>query len=378
MKSLMLSLNYPNNVNETMVCSPRHRSDFRTKAGLSPFSFASLDSSDNKCQMPSQDLSVNKSGAPKALRFSSDSDGNFFRFLIFCYFIVGGFFVMNNTDCHALDIERWIPERWDQVVGNQSLKEYFQNMIWCVRKEGHRSGFNMLVEGESRTGKTSTIRLGLKSFGCLNLDFETLNPCNRCMNCRDKIYRYGTGGWENFMSLFAEEESTTPFSYFFLPLDCSSLTDSDLQEAFNEVKEGEPYQRVVYLDECHRLASRSMDEKLLKPLEDIPAIWIASSAYVKKEKVNDTTKLDKMFQNRFTYRLRTEKPSVEELAIWLAERCEEWGIECECPQKTLTALAQRSCQNPGLALQVLNRAHKSRNHLLSMKLLDQHIFDLDD
>ncbi len=40
-----------------------------------------------------------------------------------------------------IDMERWIPERWDQIVGNKALKQYFCDMIWCVRKEGHRSGF---------------------------------------------------------------------------------------------------------------------------------------------------------------------------------------------------------------------------------------------
>ena len=63
------------------------------------------------------------------------------------------------------DIERWIPERWDQIVGNRALKEYFWDMIWCVRKESHRSGFNLLATGPSRTGKTSAISFGIKSFG---------------------------------------------------------------------------------------------------------------------------------------------------------------------------------------------------------------------
>jgi len=66
-----------------------------------------------------------------------------------------------------IDIERFQAERWDQVVGNQDLKEYFWDMIWCVRKEGHRSGFNALVAGPSRTGKTFTITFGIKCLGCL-------------------------------------------------------------------------------------------------------------------------------------------------------------------------------------------------------------------
>ena len=31
-----------------------------------------------------------------------------------------------------IDVERWQFDRWDQIVGNQKLKEYFWDMIWCI------------------------------------------------------------------------------------------------------------------------------------------------------------------------------------------------------------------------------------------------------
>src|SRR4051812_27839148 len=112
-----------------------------------------------------------------------------------------------------IDIERWIPERWDQIGGNRKLKRYFLDMIWCIRLEGHRSGFNLIVEGPSRTGKTSTISFGIKCLGCLNLDFATMNACGVCHNCTMKTHLYGNDGWENYVDFLPEGEIRTPLKY---------------------------------------------------------------------------------------------------------------------------------------------------------------------
>lgn len=63
---------------------------------------------------------------------------------------------------------------------------------------------------------------------------------------------------------------------------------------------------------------------------------------------------------------------------WPAQRCEEWGIECEEPKETLLRLAERSQQVPGMALQVLNKAHKRRSKLLTRSIVENHVFDFDD
>ena len=127
-----------------------------------------------------------------------------------------------------------------------------------------------------------------------------------------------------------------------------------------------------------------MDDKLLKPLEDFPAIWIASSAYVKREDQEDEDAkrvheaLEKMFQNRFTFRIQTSKPEIGKFVTWLAERCHEWDIRVEEPEDTLRLLAVRSHQIVGMALQVLNKAHKKRSKMLTKAMVEEHIFDLDD
>lgn len=276
-----------------------------------------------------------------------------------------------------IDIERWIPERWDQIVGNRALKEYFWDMIWCVRKEGHRSGFNLLATGPSRTGKTSAISFGIKCLGCLNFSFDTMNPCGTCKCCTLNHHLYGNEGWENIVDFVDENEVKTPVRYHFHPVDCTRLSESDLEAKLAKLRICNEDLRIIYLDEAHRLSRRFMDEKLLKPLEDFPAIWIASSANIKNRDAEDQ-KLDKMFQNRFSFRIATQLPSLGELVLWLAMRCQEWGILVEFPATTLPRLAERCHQIPGMALQVLNKAHKRRRKILTRGMVEEHTFDVDE
>ncbi len=275
------------------------------------------------------------------------------------------------------DIERWIPERWDQIVGNRALKEYFWDMIWCVRKEGHRSGFNLLATGPSRTGKTSAISFGIKCLGCLNFNFDTMNPCGTCKCCTLNHHLYGNEGWENVVDYFDHHEAPTPVRYHYHPVDCTSLSESDLESKLARIRMCNEDLRIIYLDEVHRLSRRFMDERLLKPLEDFPAIWIASSAYVKRDGDHGPP-LDKMFQNRFTFRITTELPDLDQLVVWLAERCDEWGIQVDSPEFTLPLLAERCHQVPGMALQVLNKSHKRRSKILTREIVENHSFDLDE
>lgn len=293
---------------------------------------------------------------------------------------------MNIVENRILDIERWVPSHWNQIIGNQNLKEFMWDMIWCVRKEGHRSGFNTLLTGNSRGGKTSGVTLGIKALGCANLDFETFNPCGYCYNCKAKTAQYGNGGWENWVDIFGdEEEAKKSVRFLYIPLDCTRLNERDIDEVIAKVRLDDGNLKIIYLDEVHRLVRRGLDEQLLRPLENCEAIWIASSAYVKKEDREEgigegrkQNSLEVMFQNRFTYRLETQKPPVDEMIVWLAERCAEWGIRVEAPDSTLQRLAERSRCLPGMALQVINKAHKKRSKLLTREMVDEHVFNFDD
>lgn len=275
------------------------------------------------------------------------------------------------------DIERWIPERWEQFAGNRELKEYFWDMIWCARKEGHRSGFNLLATGVSRSGKTSMITFGIKCLGCLKFDFDTMNPCGMCKCCTLNHHLYGNDGWENIVDFVDGQDAPTPVRYLYHPIDCTRLSEADLESKLAKLRVCNEDLRIIYLDEVHRLSRRFMDERLLKPLEDFPAIWIASSANVRRDGEGGQT-LDKMFQNRFSFRITTELPTLDELVIWLAERCDEWNIRVETPERTLPRLAERCHGVPGMALQVLNKAHKRRSKTLTFEMVEEHTFDFDE
>lgn len=174
-----------------------------------------------------------------------------------------------------------------------------------------------------------------------------------------------------------ENEAPTPVRYQYHPVDCTRLSEAGLEAKLTKIRVCNEDLRIIYLDEVHRLSRRFMDERLLKPLEDSPAIWIASSANVKSNG-DDRHGLEKMFQNRFTLQITTELPDLDQLVIWLAERCYEWGIRVELPEVTLPRLAERCHQVPGMAPQVLNKAHKRRSKLLTREMVEEHTFDFDE
>jgi AAA+ superfamily predicted ATPase len=114
-----------------------------------------------------------------------------------------------------------------------------------------------------------------------------------------------------------------------------------------------------------------MDERLLTTLDRPGIICIASSAVVGE--------LDEMVLNRFEDKIEIEKPTVDELAEFLGERCEEWGIQCvEDAYATLCRLAELSDQIPGLALQVLRRAHRCLGKRLTMEMVEEHVFKIEE
>ena len=273
------------------------------------------------------------------------------------------------------DIERWLPRRWSDIAGNQQLKTYFQEMIWGVRQCGVLSGYNALIHGPSRSGKSSAVKFALQSLGCLHLDFDSLEPCGQCRHCRDRNHIHGNAGWESFAASLDDEEATTRICYRYTPIDCSRVTESELDQLIVGLRADDGHLKVILLDEAHRLHRKRMDERLLVAMDDYPAIWIASTAHSAVD-ADGRDKLDAMFCNRFSFRLETEKPDVAELTVWLAQRCREFGIQVEKPGTTLKRLAERSGQMPGLALHVLNRATKSRQQQLTIQMVDEHRFSI--
>lgn len=257
------------------------------------------------------------------------------------------------------DIKRWIPTRWEDVTGNADLIEHFQDIL-RASLDGEFHGLNSLVTGASRSGKTAIIKLFIRCLYCDRLDRSTLAPCEfECDNCRIDVGRFGLEG----INVHVQERSI-----HYLPIDCTSVTENDLRQKLVDLQDYHGF-RIVFLDEAHRLVRRNMDEQLLKPSEErANTMWIVTSAV--------TGELEVMFKKRFV-RLQTELPSIDDFSLWLADRCHEFEIQIDEPS-TIVRLAERSNQSPGDALQVLARAAIKRPKRLTQKLVERHIFDLDD
>jgi hypothetical protein len=259
-----------------------------------------------------------------------------------------------------IDIKLWIPPRWQDVVGNYDLVEHFQDIL-RASLEGEFNGLNTLVTGKSRSGKTAIVKLFARCLYCDKLDRETLTPCRfECNNCRTDVSRFGLQGLE---------ASTQERNVHYVPMDCAGITEGELRLKLTDLRDY-PGFRIVFMDEAHHLVRRSMDEQLLKPVEEREnTMWIVTSAV--------TGELEKMFKKRFV-RLPTQLPTIEELSLWLTDRCQEFGIHEIDHPSTIIRLAERSNRVSGDAMQVLARAAIKRPKRLTRKLVESHVFELDD
>jgi Holliday junction resolvasome RuvABC ATP-dependent DNA helicase subunit len=270
------------------------------------------------------------------------------------------------------DVQHWLPRSWQDIAGNSGLKSYCQDLIWGTRMRGETSGYNALIRGPSRSGKSSIVKFTVRAIGCQNLAPDTLQPCDNCRHCHEKHHICGND-WDLQGAILDVMENRAEVLYRYMPIDCSRVTESELDEVIHTVRQDDGRLKVVFLDEVHRLSRRAMDERLLVAMDDYPAIWIASTAEPEFKREN-CTGLDPMFCNRFSFRLQTETPGVDELMEWLAARCREFHIRVETPESTLRELAERSEHLPGLALHVLNRASKSRHRQLNRQMVEDHDF----
>jgi replication-associated recombination protein RarA len=256
-----------------------------------------------------------------------------------------------------INILGYVPARWRDCIGNKTLIKMLRDIIRQIRFDKIDLAKRLFVSGPSRSGKTATIKLFIKALLCERLDPMTLDPCGSCRSCLQQVERYGERGVETYLA-----ESR----FHYVPIDCTKVTGAkELIELLRELRDYDGT-RVVYLDEIHRLQQRCLDEQLLKPVDELGFIWIASSA--------QTEALDEAFLNRFT-KVKTELPSQEELALWLADRCIDFDIRNE--SEALIRLTTRSDRIAGIALQALEQASLDRQTGLTLELVEGWTRDFD-
>lgn len=254
------------------------------------------------------------------------------------------------------DIERWRPLGLHDILGNTQVVSTFQSYL-----DFDGFGGNMLLSGPSGTGKTAAVMAYVNTLNCPHRQDEPSGPCGTCNDCRQWDARFPDHGIFALLRTRVVEHKMRPLHY--IPVNCATVTESQLKEVLDDSRDAGG-EAMIFLDEVHRLTRRSMDHLLLKPLEDLDAVWIACTAR--------TDDLDPMFKRRFATRVSTSLPLVGELAVFLANRCAEWQIRCDNPE-TVLLLAKKSRQIVSECIAVLARA-AGQGRVLTRELVEEYPF----
>lgn len=239
------------------------------------------------------------------------------------------------------EIERWRPESFGQVVGCGSAKTLVANAVNC---DGDIP--NIMITGDPGTGKTCLVRLASSAALCTA---SSNRPCGVCEKCQGIDTRFSDCG------LFVAFDEIVRNYHV---IDCCNTSSEDLTNTILQLREVGSH--VVVLDEAHGLRRRQMDSSLLDPIEKYSnTTWIASTAYPQK--------LDPMLRRRFSIRVQTEKPTVEECTAFVIERCEAWSISTDAGEADL--LSCKSMQNISEVIGVLAVAASLPNRRLSFELI---------
>lgn len=224
------------------------------------------------------------------------------------------------------EIERWIPFELTDIVGNYELKKRLINQL---RLKG--TGPNILIDGDPGTGKTVTTLAYFATENCPLRDGDTPTRCGVCDDCRLFDILDDTNG--AFARL--RDRANAMEAVQFYHLNCGAISEARLREIVQEIRDFQDHS-IVYLDEVHRLNRGQRDHLLLKPMRELNASWIASSAHVDQ--------LDRMFKDRFAIHVSTELPEPQELAELLAERCHDWSIDVDAPETIVRLVEYCSCR----------------------------------
>ena len=260
-------------------------------------------------------------------------------------------------------IQRWNPERWDELVGNHDLRKFLFETLTLVRtsitatRTVPASAYQtLLVTGGSGAGKSCVVKLLLRCLGCQQLGAD-MNPCQRtCSFCQQSPERYSVNVLWSRMNLASHE----------LPVDIMVVdaakcqSKAQLLEMLAQVREWTDGLGVVFFDEAHRLQHSMADELLLTDMEQKNVLWLFATAHPKQ--------LDPMFRRRCTI-LKTKAPTPAELEGWITARCRAWGISFE--PTAVKRAAARCNGTPALCIPLLNLA-SIRGDGLTVDLVENH------
>jgi len=155
--------------------------------------------------------------------------------------------------------QKWRPQTWDQVVGQEHVITTLKNAV-----AADRVAHAQLFAGPRGTGKTTTARLLAKAVNCLAEDLSE-RPCNQCEHC----LAVNQGRFLDLIEIDAASNN--------------GVEDvRDLRDKINFSPNQGRY-KVYIIDEVHMLSTAAFNA-LLKTLEEPPehAIFVLATTEVHK------------------------------------------------------------------------------------------------
>lgn len=259
-------------------------------------------------------------------------------------------------------IQRWFPKRWKEIAGNAAMIQAWLNFL-------ANGPCNALFTGPNRSGKTRTISLGIRAMVCTSRT-PSFDPCGQCASC--KAVPEGRAPHNGIFAALSGSE------YSFHPIDCENVTVEEL-EALQYDGELDSDKVIVYLDEVGALRRRRLEGKLLKLVDETPAIWIASAITLKrtqgKRKGEWTERLSKEMRGRFPIKVGTALPHPDDLYQWILARTQEWNITILEEEVTVPAMIERSTRRVGYLIHMFTEAATRTERTISSE--DVARFNLD-
>jgi hypothetical protein len=151
----------------------------------------------------------------------------------------------------------------------------------------------------------------------------------------------------------------TGSNYSLHPVDCENVTAEQLDDLWYG-GQLDSDKVIVYLDEVAALRRRRLEGKLLKIIEETPAIWIASAISLKrtkgKRKGEWTERLSTAMKGRFPIKVGTSYPHSDDLYPWIEARSKEWNITIIQQEETIPEMIRRTWQQPGYLIHMFVEA----------------------
>lgn len=247
-----------------------------------------------------------------------------------------------------VDILQWFPDRWEQIVANESAVKHQKAIVEDLLAGGR--GHNLALTGVEGTGRGTLALHGVQSLLCEATDAEHLDPCGECDAC---LFGYGAD------NEFGDPRRIDQFKFQFLQVHGARLRPDKLVYEQSKVQghDGRLFVYLSHLDELPLL----MVQELLDTMKDERFIWFATAPGAG----DVAPEILKHFAVE-----QTARPTEEQLARFLAERCQEWGIKVDSGH-TLLRLAHRCGQVTSDALRVLALATKQPDRRLTAEVVEE-------